>query len=195
MAEFSGKIVSAQFIDNEYSIIKVVYDDNGTLTVYNVTVNSEHPDYQDLVAEGWTQEKLIEETAEIKRAQQAAFNLEVQNAAKVMLGMVELQSQKNDLEKAIEEQQRVLQERDQALQEREKTLLDLDQDVKKKAESAQHIVWDHVMKINEDKDELFKFKLWALEQDIVKEASKEVKSSIRKAKRITTALGIIDSLI
>lgn len=181
MAEFSGKIISAQYIDAEYSIIKVVYDDNGVLTVWNVDVNPEHPDYQDLVAEGWTQEKLIEETAEIKRAQQAAFNLEVQNAAKAMLGMIELQSQKNELERAIEE--------------REKTILDLDQTVKKKAESAQHVVWDHVISINEDKDELFKFKLWALEQDIVKEADKEIKSAIRKAKKITTALGIIDSLI
>lgn len=175
MAEFSGKIASAVFVDAEYSIIKVRYEDNnGNLAVYNLEANPDSQDYKDLVDEGWDQERIIEETSEFKKAQSAAFNIEVQAAAKEMIGILELEKQKSELEK---------------------TILDMDHTAKKQADTDKHVVWDSVISANEDKDELFKFKLWALEQDIVKNAPKEIKSSIRKAKRITTALKIYDSLL
>ena len=185
MAEFSGKIISAQFIDAEYSIIKVVYDDNGTPTVYNLDVNPDHPDYQALLAEGWDQERIIDETAEIKKAQAAAFNLEVMNAAKIlakeMVGM-------NIIE---EEKAKLLSETEQV----KKKLLDLDQTAKIRSKTVDAELYDFLLNGNEDKEELFKCKLWALELEKVKEANKDVKSSIRKAVRITQVIGIIDSLM
>ena len=51
------------------------------------------------------------------------------------------------------------------------------------------------MNHNEQGDELFKFKLWALEQEFVKSAPKEVKSKIRRVKRITQGIAILDDLI
>jgi hypothetical protein len=42
---------------------------------------------------------------------------------------------------------------------------------------------------------LFKFKLWTLEQDFVKEISTEQKSAIRKSTRVTQLFSIIDKLL
>ena len=174
MAEFSGKIVDATYVNEDYTMVRIMYEQDGALCVYHLEVNEDNPVWQEFIDEGWTQEKLIDSTAEFKKAQSAAFNIEVQAAAKEMIGILELEKQKSELEK---------------------TILDMDQTAKKQADAAKHVVWDHVISVNEDKDELFKFKLWALEQDIVKNAPKEIKSSIRKAKRITAALKIYDSLL
>jgi hypothetical protein len=85
MAEFSGKVVSAEFIDAEYTLIKVRYEENGVLNVYQLFANPDHPDYQALLEEGWDADKIVEETAASKRAQSAAWNTEVNNAAKILL--------------------------------------------------------------------------------------------------------------
>ena len=185
MAEFSGKIVSVQYIDNEYSIIKVVYDNEGVLNVYNLDVNPEHPDYQDLIAEGWTQEKILDETSEIKRAQAAAFNVEVQTAARVLAHeMVGMSIIKEEKEKLLDE-----------VESTKKQLLDLDKTAKIRSKTVDGELYDYLMNENDNKEELFKSKLWALELDIVKDSNKEVKSSIRKANRITQVLGIVDTLV
>jgi len=42
-----------------------------------------------------------------------------------------------------------------------------------------------------DKDNLFKFKLWALENSIMQSATKEEKSKIRKASSILEGLSIL----
>jgi hypothetical protein len=185
MAEFSGRVVSAQFIDAEYTIIKVLYDDNGMLNVYNLDVNPDHPDYQDLLAEGWDQEKIIEETAEAKRAQAAAFNIEVQSAAKIlaqeMVGMQVIQEEKAKLLGEVEKSK--------------KELLDLDQTAKIRSKTVNSELYEYIFAENFNKEELFKAKLWALELEVVKSADKDIKSSIRKATRITQVLGIIDNLV
>lgn len=192
MAEFSGRVVSAQFIDAEYTIIKVLYDDNGMLNVYNLDVNPDHPDYQDLLAEGWDQERIIEETAELKKAQAAAFNVEVQNAAKVlaqeMVGMNIIQEEKERLAGEVESTKKEVESTKQQL-------LDLDQTVKIRSKTVNSELYDYVLNSNEDKEELFKCKLWALELEVVRAAHKDIKSSIRKATRITQVLGVIDKLI
>ena len=161
MAEFSGKIVSAQFIDEEYSIIKVVYDNEGTLTVYNLDVNPDHPDYKDLVSEGWDLEKIIEETAEIKRAQSAAFNEQVNYAAKLLL--------------------------------RERFGYS---DEEGSGEKTTEFSWDYFFDtMNTDKDEIFKFKIWAFESEKMKEASAELKRDLRKAQTFIDAIKIYEQLL
>ena len=185
MAEFSGKIISAQYIDAEYSMIKVTYEQDGMLIVYNLDANPDHPDYQDLLSEGWTQEKIIEETAEVKKAQAAAFNLEVMNAAQTlareMAGMAVIEEEKAQL----------LSETEQV----KKKLLDLDQTAKVRTKTVDAELYDYLLDKNQDKEELFKCKLWALELERVKQADKDVKSNIRKATRITQVMGIVDSLM
>jgi hypothetical protein len=192
MAEFSGKVVDAQFIDNEHSIIKVLYDQDGSLHVYNLDVNPDHPDYKELMSEGWDLEKIAESTAEYKKAESAAFNIEVNTAARAlaqeMIGMKVLQDERDRL--AAEKEKL-----GEQVSSKEETLIGLDKEVKIKTNQAHSAYFEHLWEINENKEELFKFKLWALELDAVKDAGKEIKSSIRKATRISQGLAILDSLI
>lgn len=192
MAEFSGKVVDAQFIDNEHSIIKVLYDQDGSLHVYNLDVNPDHPDYKELMSEGWDLEKIAESTAEYKKAESAAFNIEVNTAARAlaqeMIGMKVLQDERDRL--AAEKEKL-----GEQVSSKEETLIGLDKEVKIKTNQADSAYFEHLWEINENKEELFKFKLWALELDAVKDAGKEIKSSIRKATRISQGLAIIDALM
>lgn len=192
MAEFSGKVVDAQFVDNEHSIIKILYDQDGSLHVYNLDVNPDHPDYKELMSEGWDLEKIAESTAEYKKAESAAFNIEVNTAARAlaqeMLGMKVLQDERDRL--AAEKEKL-----GEQVSSKEETLIGLDKEVKIKTNQVDSAYFEHLWEINENKEELFKFKLWALELDAVKDAGKEIKSSIRKATRISQGLAIIDALM
>lgn len=192
MAEFSGRVVDAQFVDAEHSIIKVLYDEGGLLHVYNVDVNENHPDYKALMSEGWDLEQIAESTAERKRAEAAAFNIEVNTAAKElakeMLGMKVLQDERDRL--AAEKEKL-----GEQVNTKEETLIGLDKEFKIKTNQVDNAYFEHLWSINENKEELFKFKLWALELDLVKDSGKEIKSSIRKATRISQGLAIIDALM
>ena len=77
----------------------------------------------------------------------------------------------------------------------ESKLISLDKEVKVKTGKVDNVYFDHLWDINENKDELFKFKLWALELDMVKNSDKAIKSSIRKATRISQGISILENLI
>ena len=192
MAEFSGKVVDAQFVDEEHSIIKVLYEQDELIMVYNLDVNPDHPDYKQLMSEGWDLEKIAESTAEYKKAESAAFNIEVNEAARAlaqeMLGMKVLQDERDRL--AAEKEKL-----GEQVNSKEEVLIGLDKEVKIKTNQVDSAYFEHLWEMNENKEELFKFKLWALELDAVKDAGKEIKSSIRKATRISQGLAIIDALM
>ena len=184
MAEFSGKIVSAFYANEEYDMVKIRWDDNGILNVYHVPVDENNADYKALLKEGWDAERLVDETAEELKGQSNAFNSRVHavatDLAREMLGLEALQQEKIALLTEVEN--------------RQKDILDLDKDQKQMQKSLQGEMYSYVMKNNEDKDELFKCKLWALELDEVSNASKETKTAIRKATRILDILNMIDGL-
>ena len=192
MAEFSGKVVDAQFVDEEHSIIKVLYEQDELIMVYNLDVNPDHPDYKQLMSEGWDLEKIAESTAEYKKAESAAFNIEVNEAARAlaqeMLGMKVLQDERDRL--AAEKEKL-----GEQVNSKEEVLIGLDKEVKIKTNQVDSAYFEHLWEMNENKEELFKFKLWALELDAVKDAGKEIKSYIRKATRISQGLAIIDALM
>ena len=152
----------------------------------------DNADYNALVSEGWDPEKLVETTSEFKRESAREFgelvNAQAQALAEEMLGMRFLMERKEILEKQTAEL-------DQQTQEKENQLLSLDQDVKVKTNKVDHAVYDFIRYNNESKEELFKFKLWALEQDVVKKSDKSIKSSIRKSTRITSAMAIYNDLL
>ena len=192
MAEFSGAVETAYYMNEDYTLIEIVYkNSNDELIKYMIEVG-DNADYEALVAEGYNEEELVERTSEYKRVHGKEFgelvNAQAQSLAEEMLGMRFLMERKQILEKQTAEL-------DQQTQEKENQLLSLDQDVKVRTNKVDHAVYDFIRDNNESKEELFKFKLWALEQDVVKEADKSVKSSIRKAPRITSAMVIYDSLI
>lgn len=185
MAEFSNKILTVEYMDPEYTLLKVRYDQDGTNVVYNMSTNPDNQDYKDLLAEGWDHEKIVECTAESKRSQARAYNTEINFAAlkiaREMVGMQVIQEEKEKLVGEVEKSK--------------KELLDLDQTAKIRSKTVNSELYEYIFDENSNKEELFKAKLWALELEVVKSADKDIKSSIRKATRITQVLGIIDNLV
>lgn len=182
MAEFSGKVISAEFIDAEYTVIKVRYEENNVLNVYQLYANPDHPDYQDLLKEGWDTDKIIAETVASKRRQQSAWNIQVNTAAKAIIDQMlasksETQSDFDVLSLA--------QARNATEQEYEK---------RKEADLQGQSVYNFIVDKNADKDELFKFKMWALDLDFVKDKDKETKAKLRKVQSILDGLTMINEL-
>tara|TARA_R110002096_G_scaffold167799_3_gene338129 strand:- start:49 stop:537 length:489 start_codon:yes stop_codon:yes gene_type:complete len=155
MAEFSGRIISAEYMNADYSLIKVRYNDDGKNAIYHLEVDPNNADFQALEADGWDAEKIIDATAESKRVQSNAWNLEVNAAAKQLV--TEMKE-----EYAAETKQ-----------------------LTEKSTIYNYIAFD------EDKDNLFRFKLWALETDLMKASSKSDKSKLRKSKTILEGLSVI----
>tara|TARA_R110001592_G_scaffold188092_1_gene433071 strand:- start:246 stop:845 length:600 start_codon:yes stop_codon:yes gene_type:complete len=199
MAEFSGSIDTAYYVNEEYTLIEVVYTNpNGEKINYMVEVG-DNADHKALIEEGYDLETLLERTSEYKRVHAGALgalvNEQAQALAEEMLGMKHMKELKAQLQIENEQLGVAQLKNKEKIEKTEKTLLSLDQDVKVKTNKIDHGLFDFIFSVNEDKEELFKFKLWALEQDVVKAADKKIKSSIRKAKRITEAMAILDSII
>lgn len=187
MAEFSEKIVSVVYANPEHDLIKIRYEDNGLINVFVLDVD--HPDYPALEAEGWDADKILDETVEAVKAESAAFNIEVNAAAK------ELAMEMIGTDVLLKEKERLEQETGRLAASLEEVTVNYSDAKRKVGNSNDAIVYDHMLEFNDNSETLFKIKLWALETDIVKNADKAVKSSIRKAKRITQLIGIVDSLI
>ena len=156
MAEFTGKIVSAVYTNPEYTMIKVSYDNgDGNLTPYQLEVDPSHPDFIALEADGWDTETIIDCTVKWKKMQSAAWNIQVNDAAKQLVAEM-----------------------------KEEYAADTKQLTEKSA------IYNYVA-FDEDKDNLFRFKLWALETDLMKASSKSDKSKLRKSKTILEGLSVI----
>lgn len=122
--------------------------------------------------------------------------------AKEMLGTTTMQEEKERLlreKQELENQRDKLKNREKELQtsitDKEDHLVGLDQTVKIQTNKADSIIFDFIHSNNSDKDELFKFKLWALDLDEIKKAPKETKSAIRKVKKITSGIAIVDKFL
>ena len=192
MAEFSGKVLSVEYIDPEHTMLKVRYASDGKNVIYHMSTNPDSQDFKDLLAEGWDAEKIMEDTAESKRIQSEAYNTEINQAARVlaqeMLGIKALQDERDIL--AAEKEKL-----NNTVSEKEKILIGLDKEVKVKTNAVDTAFFEALWDINESKEELFKFKLWALELDEIKNGDKSVKSAIRKVNRISQGMAILDSIL
>lgn len=190
MAIFSDKIVDVVYANPEYTLIKIRYeDDDGNVCPHVIDVDPNHSDFQALEAEGWDSEKINESTAEWKRAQSQAWNIEVNTAAK------EIAMQMVGSDALLKEKERLEKETGKLAVKLEEANVDYSDAKRKVGNTADAIVYEYMLEFNEDADSLFKVKLWALETEIVKNADKATKSSIRKAKRITQLISIIDNII
>lgn len=187
MAEFSGKIVSAYYGDVDHTVIKIRYEKDDTLHVWNAPVDEDNEDYQALLAEGWDEERLLDETAEFKRAESQAYNMQINAAAREMLGLKELQDERNRL---AAEKEKLGNE----VNTKEEVLIGLDKEVKVKTNQVDNAYFEYFWEINENKEELFKFKLWALELDFVQSADKEIKKNIRRCTSLIDGLNIVNDL-
>ena len=95
----------------------------------------------------------------------------------------------------LEEKRTEIKKSDEKIDEQQEELAYTESKIKKTEFHVDNALLEIVMNHNEQGDELFKFKLWALEQEFVKSAPKEVKSKIRRVKRITQGIAILDDLI
>jgi hypothetical protein len=159
MAIFSDKIINAIYTNSDYTLIQIRYEDGGLVVPYTIDVDPNHSDFQALEAEGWDVERITEATVEFKKAQSAAWNIEVTAAAQKLA---------------------------------EELLPDI---TKEEVEVTGPKSYDIIVSDGEDKDKLFEFKLWALETDIMKQANKEQKSDLRKARSILHGFSVMNGVI
>lgn len=194
MAEFSGKVVDAYYFSEDYTMIEVIYkNDNNEMVSYVLEANPEHSDMQDLEADGWTVEKLAEATAEYKRQQAKAYsesiNIQVQERLKEVINT------------SFKDKEKKLQEKEKELLAQRKILLTSGslEEVEKELLAQRKILddqmYDMILNINQDKEYLFKFKLWALEQPAIKDSSKAIKSELRKSKTILEGLSVLHNVL
>ena len=156
-------------------------------------------------AEGWDAEKIIDATAESKRVQSNAWNIEVNAAARQiaeeMIGTTVIKEQYNNALQRLENAQTDIVKSEEKLNKlggdtfnAEEKLNKLGGDTFDAVQRSKNTIFQFIWDANDHKDELFKFKLWALELDFVKSADKTVKSSLRKAKTIIDGLVILKSI-
>lgn len=162
MAIFSGKIITAHYIDPEYSVVELTYTgEDGNVYAHALKADPDNLEWQALLEEGWDQDKLLNGTADYKRASSASFNREVNFAARLLIeekfGYTEDDSEVADINKQFS--------------------------------------WDNFFKdMNNNKDEIFKFKIWAFESKKMQDVSAELKRDLRKATSLIEAIKIYDSI-
>lgn len=102
------------------------------------------------------------------------------------------------IEELEKEKARVLKDLHTKRADLEKTkddLTTLDQAFKIKTNKVDSVAFEYIFDNNTNKEAVFKFKLWSLEQDIIKKAPKEIKSKIRRSTKITEAISIINTVL
>ena len=165
MAEFSNKIIDAYYINSDYSVIEILFkDDNDKIHAYAIQADPEQNNYKEFLAEGWDLDRLVESTAEYKRRSSASLNTAIQIAADELVK----KSKVYQLEQKHNE-------------------IEFSKDMDDE-------FFNMLIDNNKDKEFIFKFKLWALQLDIIKKASKEVKTNMRKAKSILDGMEIINGV-
>jgi hypothetical protein len=183
MALFSGKIVEARYMDTEYSIIEILYEGaDGNVYSHALRPDPENQDWKDLITEGWDQDKLIEETVKYKKSASSAFATQVNEAAKALVD--KMLAQKSETQSDLDVLS-LAQARNATEQEYEK---------RKESDLQGQSVYNFIVDKNSDKDELFKFKMWALDLDFVKDKDKETKAKLRKVQSILDGLTMISEL-
>lgn len=188
MAVFSGKVIEAHYVSEDYNTIEIVFQDSDTKVAHVIENNPDSADYKALIEEGWDEEAILDDTVEFKRRYSREFNSRVNMRAREILGIEELEKEKA----------RVLKDLHTKRADLEKTkddLTTLDQAFKIKTNKVDSVAFEYIFDNNTNKEAVFKFKLWSLEQDIIKKAPKEIKSKIRRSTKITEAISIINTVL
>ena len=190
MSHFANMVEDAYYEDATYSTVNIVYKDHDKVTrSHSVPADMENADFAFLVnEEGYNENLLIKRTEVYKKSMSRNVNSLINHAAQELA------------DEMVEEKLRV------KIDELNDRLIAVGNDnlaakLKKdkaeslliEAENAARIAIDtktfsSIAESNEDKDEIFKFKLWAMERDEIKSCTNEEKKSIRKE---TTLFGCI----
>lgn len=195
MAEFSGSIDTAYYVNEDYSLIEVVYTNpNGEKINYMIEAD-DNADYRALVEEGYDTETLLDRTSEYKRVHNAEFNAIVNTLAKSLADeMIGTTVLKKEYTKTKDELEEVKGEMVEFAAESKQKIAKIGSEEFDAIQRSKNTIFQFIWDADDNRDELFKFKLWALELDFVKTADKSVKSSLRKAKTIIDGLVILKSI-
>lgn len=198
MAIFSGKIETAYYINPEQTDIEIVFWEDGQKFNHIIESDPTHPDYIAMEAEGYDLDTLIDRTAEYKRAHNAIFNQLVNERAKIiaeeMIGTTVLKNEYNKTLEQLENAKTDIVKSEANIAKNEERLDKIGSAEFDAVQRSKNTIFQFIWDADDNKDELFKFKLWALELDFVKSANKSVKSSLRKAKTIVDGLVILKSI-
>ncbi len=182
-------IVTAHYCDEEYNNVEVLYNIGEETHSYVLPADPEDYDYKNLVKCGWDTAEIASGTERYKREQSQDFNLVIQSQVEHLLeeAKAELKQQLLQIESDIMIGQK-------HVQKNKLEIIEGKQNLKGIALSVDSLLFDTLLDNNEDKDNLFKFKLWALELEFVKSGTKANKSRVRKAKSVFEGMGIINEL-
>ena len=166
MAIFTGKIVQAYYTSDSFAVICIEWkDDSGVIRRYKIDKTS--ADFKALESEGWTDEKLAEQTKEYHLAGAKAHAKLIND--EVEFRLASLVKQHN--------------------------LTSVTHKVKTESGMSDYIdhtqFWDTLIKHNEIKDDVFAFKMWILESDYGKKATSDQKKAVRRAKTLLEALSVL----
>jgi len=172
-------IVTAHYCDEEYSNVEVLYNVGEETHVYVLPADPEDYDYKALVKCGWDTAEIASGTERYKREQSQDFNAMIQDQVDYLLeeSKAELKQQLLQIESDI-----------MIGQNKVKTAArDYELDITS-------VLYDQLLDQKNNKDNLFKFKLWALELEFVKSSTKADKSRLRKATSVFEGMGIVHEL-
>lgn len=168
MAIFSGKIDTAYYFNSELSTIAVEWvNSKGERRQYIVPSDPNNSDFQALVEEGWDKQKLALSTAEYRRAQHGRFARLVNEHVK---------EEVEDIVKKynIENYQKLYKSGNEMIQ------------------AADHTkIWETLEDINENKEDLFTFKMWALDSKWAEKATPDQKKALRRSQTILEGLSVL----
>ena len=172
-------IVTAHYCDEEYKNVEVLYNIGEETHSYVLPADPEDYDYKNLVKCGWDTAEIASGTERYKREQSQDFNAMIQDQVDYLLeeSKAELKQQLLQIESDI-----------MIGQNKVKTAArDYELDITS-------VLYDQLLDQKNNKDNLFKFKLWALELEFVKSSTKADKSRLRKATSVFEGMGIVHEL-
>ena len=140
---------------------------------------------------GWSPETLTKATEAYKRQASKNLNMAIREAAESMA--------EEAIEARVAAKVEQLNERlsiaAQDMSEADRKNLEAEQRLKAVKVTVDNAFWDKLLEANENKDEVFKFKLWALELDSVKESSSDDKKELRKQDTLLNCMSVLNSII
>ena len=192
MAHFANKIKTVYYEDSSYSTVCIEYEDElGQLRKHSIPADPTNSDYKFLMEhEGYTKEMLERGTEGYKKNSSKAMNLMIQKAA---YELAEEAIEERVAARVRELDDRLTMASKEAEKAKEKHLI-ADQTLKSAKISVDNKLWNALLEANENKDEIFKFKLWALEQEKAQNATAEQKKELRKQSTLFDCLAYFNTL-
>lgn len=170
-AIFAGRIQTAYFINGQFDTIRVEWIDDENNRRGHICPNSDaDPDFQALKAEGWDIQKIHDGTAEIRRSDAVQFNAVVNDEVNQRVDEIMRRYNISNYKQYYSENN-------------EWTDGEVVTDHTR--------IWDNLATINDNKDDVFAFKMWALDSEWAKNATQDQKKALRRSQTILEGLSVL----